>query len=127
MWKIQKTKIKEGIYCSLICHALFHEEQKGYHNRTRETGDLLYIDLLTLKESKVTLKNVTISWIDYKKAYNMILQSWRVDALSPLLFLIAMIPLNYILRKFTGSYKFTKSQKIYHLIYMDGIKLFAKK
>ena len=33
------------------------------------------------------------------------------DALSPLLFVIAMMQLNHILRKYTGSYKFTKSQE----------------
>ena len=31
------------------------------------------------------------------------------DALSPLLFLLAMIPLNHILRKCTGGYSLTKS------------------
>ena len=38
-----------------------------------------------------------------------------------------MMPLNYILRKNTGDYKFVKSQeKISHLTYMDNIKLLAK-
>ena len=46
------------------------------------------------------------------------------DALSPLLFIIAMMPLNHILRKCTDGYKLSKSQeKINHLIYMDNIKL----
>ena len=50
------------------------------------------------------------------------------DALSPLLFIIAMIPLNHILRKFTTGYKLSRSQeKINHLMYVDDIKLFAKK
>ena len=50
------------------------------------------------------------------------------DALSPLLFIIAMMPLNHILRKCTAGYKLSRSQeKINHLIYMDDIKLFAKK
>ena len=49
------------------------------------------------------------------------------DALSPLLFIIAMMPLNHILRKCTAGYKLSISQeKINHLRYMDGIKLFAK-
>ena len=56
------------------------------------------------------------------------------DALSPLLFVIAMMLLNYILKKSTAGYKLSKSQKkkkkkkkkINHLIFMDGIKLFAK-
>ena len=50
------------------------------------------------------------------------------DALSLLLFIIAMMPLNHILRKCTAGYKLSKSQeKINHLIYMDDIILFAKK
>ena len=49
------------------------------------------------------------------------------DAQSPLLFVIAMIPMNHILRKCTTSYKLSKSQeKINHLMYMNYIKLFAK-
>ena len=49
------------------------------------------------------------------------------DELSPLLFIIAMMPFNRILRKCTVGYKFTKSQeKINHLMYMDDIKLFVK-
>ena len=49
------------------------------------------------------------------------------DALSLLLFIIAMMPLNQILRKCTAGYKFSKSQKkISHLMYMDDIKLFGK-
>ena len=49
------------------------------------------------------------------------------DALSPLLFIIAMMPLNHILRKCTTGYKLSRSQKKFnHLMYMDYIKLFAK-
>ena len=49
------------------------------------------------------------------------------DALSPLLYIIAMMPLNHILRKWTTGYKFSRSQgKINHLMYMVDIKLFAK-
>ena len=49
------------------------------------------------------------------------------DALSPLLFVIAMMPLNYIFRRCTG-YKFDKLQeKINHLMHMDDIKLFCQK
>ena len=45
------------------------------------------------------------------------------DALSPLRFIIAMMPL----RKCTAGYKLSSSQeKVNHLMYMDYIKLFAK-
>ena len=49
------------------------------------------------------------------------------DALSPLLFIIATMPLNHILRKCTAGYKLSRSQeKVNNLMYMDDIKLFAK-
>ena len=43
------------------------------------------------------------------------------DVLSPLLFVIAMIPLSYILRKWTGGLQINKTTR-----FMDDIKLFAK-
>ena len=44
-----------------------------------------------------------------------------------LIFIIAMMPLNHILRKFATGYKLSRLQeKINHLIYMDDIKLLAK-
>ena len=49
------------------------------------------------------------------------------DALSPLLFIISMMPLNPILKKCTAGYKLSRLQeKINHLMYMDDIKLFPK-
>ena len=52
---------------------------------------------------------------------------FQIDAQSPLLFIIAMMPLNHILRKCKAGYKLSRSQeKVNHLMYMDDIKLFAK-
>ena len=49
------------------------------------------------------------------------------DALSPFLFVIAMMTLNRTLVKCTGVYKLSKSQEeINDLIYVGDIKLFAK-
>ena len=50
------------------------------------------------------------------------------DLLFPLMFNIALMLFNDILRKYTWGNKFSKSlEKINHLIYMDDIKMFAKK
>ena len=44
-----------------------------------------------------------------------------------LLFFIATMPLNNVLRKCTGGYKFEKSQeKIDHFMYVDDMKVFKK-
>ena len=49
------------------------------------------------------------------------------DALTPLLFIIDIMPLNHLLRKCTAGYKLSKSQeKVNHSMYMDDLKLCAK-
>ena len=173
MWKILTAQIREKIYYSLTSRGLFPDEQKGCHKGSRDTAELLYIDQHILNESKTRRKNLAMAWIDYKKAYDMVPQSWIIhclkmyktphevinfieqtmktwkveltaggrsiaetkiqrgifqgDALSPLLFILAMMPLNHIPRKCAAGYKLSRLQeKINHLIYMEDIKLFAK-
>ena len=173
MWKILTAQVSKEINYSLTSCGLFSEEQKGCHKEFRGTAGLLYIDQHILNESKTRWKNLVMAWIDYKKVYDMVLQSWIInylkmykmsrevikfiektmktwrveltaggrsqadtmidrgifqgDALSPLLFIIALMPLNHILRKCTAGYKLSRSQeKINPLMYMDDIKLFAK-
>ena len=128
---------------------------------------------MILKEVKHRRKNLSMAWVDYRKAYDMIphswlmecltalkvnqnvrnllsetMKSWRVemmcrdeilgevrikrgifqgDALSPLLFVISMIPLTSILRMAAPEYEFSSSKvKINHLLYMDHLKLYGK-
>ena len=155
MWKILTAQIRERIYNSITSRGLFPGEQKGCRKGSRGTAGLLYIDQHILNESKTRRKNLAMAWIDYKKAYDMVPQSWilhclkmhkishevinfleqtmktwRVeqtagrrsiaetkiqrgifqgDALSPLLFIIAMMPLNHILRKYAAGYKLSRS------------------
>ena len=49
------------------------------------------------------------------------------DSLSPLLFVLVMIPLTFVLRQTKASYELKKGgKKINHLLFMDDLKLFAK-
>ena len=46
------------------------------------------------------------------------------DSLSPLVFVLALIPLSLILRKTKAAYEFSESKKkINHLLFMDDLKL----
>ena len=173
MWKILTAQIREKIYYSLTSCGLFPDEQEGSCKGSKTTAELPYIDQHILNETKIRRKNLAMVWIDYKKLYDMVPQSWIIkclkkykishevikfiektmktwrveltargrslveikiqrrifqgDALSPLLFIIAMMPLNHILKKCTAGYKLSRSQeKINHLMYMNDIKLFAK-
>ena len=49
------------------------------------------------------------------------------ELLSPLQYVIARMPLNYVIRKCKKGYKYIHHKKIYHLTYKDDIKMFAKK
>ena len=148
MLKRLTAQIREEIYYSLISRGLFPNEQKGCRKGPRGTAELLYIDQPILNKSKNRWKNLAMTWIDYKKAYDIVPQSWIIsylkmykishetinfiektmknwrveltaggktlaetkiqrgifqgDTLSPLLFLIAMMPLNHILTKCTA-------------------------
>ena len=55
-----------------LSHVLFPEEEKGCYKETRETGSLQYINQYILKEDKSKRENLTMQWIDYKKAYDMV-------------------------------------------------------
>ena len=49
------------------------------------------------------------------------------DSLSPLLFVLAMIPLSMLLKRERVGYKFGKEQrKINHLLFMDDLKLYGR-
>ena len=49
------------------------------------------------------------------------------NSLSPLLFVLAMIPLTLVLRKTKIFYQLKRGgEKINHLLFMDDLKLFAK-
>ena len=62
---------KRSFYHLILLFKLFLEEQKECPKGTRGTDDLLYIDQYILKEVKTRWKNVAMSWIDYKKLYDL--------------------------------------------------------
>ena len=72
------TFLKE--YCRL-----FPEEEKACYKETKGTDDLLYINQHILKEIKTSQINVVRVWIDYKKAYDMVPQTWLKECLKTFL------------------------------------------
>ena len=60
---------------------LFPDEQKGRHNKTRDTEQLLYIDQHIFNKSKTRQKNLAMAWVDCKKVYDMVPQSGTLHCL----------------------------------------------
>ena len=48
------------------------------------------------------------------------------DSLSPLLFVVSMIPLSLVLRKCEAGYTYANKKKVNHLLFMDDLKLYAR-
>ena len=173
MWKLLTEMIAEETYNYLEREKLLPEEQKGCKRGSHGTKDQLLIDKTVLKDCKKRHTNLSMDWIDYKKAYNFVPHSWinecmemfgiaenvrnllktsmeqwklslmsngedlgevnvkrgifQGDSLSPLLFILSMVPLSLILRKVKAYYEWGKKDyKLNHLLYMDDLKLFAK-
>ena len=172
MWKLLTSMISDILYEHLAKQDLLPWEQKGCTRGGRGTKEQLVINKATMKDSKARSTNLTMGWIDYKKAYDMVphtwideclemykvndrirnmmknsMATWRTvleckgeelgevkirrgifqgDSLSPLLFVMAMIPLTSILRKAKPGYVYKNKTKINHLLYMDDLKLYGK-
>ena len=134
-------------------------------------GQLL-IDKTVMKNCRRRI-GLSMVWIDYRKAYDMLpyscikkslemygvadnishflsksMENWQTilmpgneelarvniqrgifqgDPVSPLLFVIGLIPLRHILRKVDAEYQLGKGQhkKINHLLFMDDLKLYG--
>ena len=72
VWKLLTGVIADQIYAHLHQEKLLLEEQKGFRKGSRGTNDLLYIDRAVIKEVKSRNKNLAMTWIDYKKVYDMV-------------------------------------------------------
>ena len=82
IWKILTTQIREEIWYSLTSRRLFPEEQKRCRKGSRGTRELLYINKHILNGGKTRRKNLAMAWIDYKKSYDMVPQSWIINYLK---------------------------------------------
>ena len=63
-------------------NGLFKDEQKGCRKGSRGTKDQLLIDKAILKNCRRRLTNLSMAWIDYKKAYDMVPHSWILKCLE---------------------------------------------
>ena len=174
MWKLLTGIFAGKIYDHLQINKLLPDEQKGCRKGSRGAKDQLLIDKAVLKEARAKKRCLSMMWIDYRKAYDMLPHSWILeslqltkvaknikdllegsmpdwktvltangetlgevsirrgifqgDSLSPLLFIVAMIPLTMLLKRETNlGYHFGPEKKLMnHLLFMDDLKLYGK-
>ena len=57
-------------------------EQKGWRQKCKETGDLLFIGIMIFREVRRRKKDLAVAWIDCKKACDIVPHSWIVECLG---------------------------------------------
>ena len=81
-WKLFTGIISEEIYGFLDDKKLLPEEQKECKKKPRGAHDLLFIDTMVLKHARSNQRNLAMTWIDYRKAFDMVPRSWIEECLN---------------------------------------------
>ena len=76
MWKLLTGVIAEEMYNYLEREKILPEEQKGCRRGSRGTKDQLLIDKTILKDCRERHTNLSMAWIGYRKAYDLVPHSW---------------------------------------------------
>ena len=141
MWKLLTGVMGERLYHHLERNGLLTYKRKGCRKGSRSTKDQLLVDKAILKNCRRRLTNLLMSWIDYKKAYDMVPNSWILKCLEMVgaakniisiisnsmvnwktvltsggmalgqVDIVIMLPLTLVLRKMRAGYKLAKEVK----------------
>ena len=82
VWKLLTEVIAEETYGFLDTNSLLPEEQKTRWRKSGETNDILITDAMIMRKVKMWERNLSMAWIDYKKACDMVPYSWIIDCLE---------------------------------------------
>ena len=103
----------------MIPHSWISEclEVFGVADNTRQ----FLLDSMKMWKLELTSCGVSLGDVHIKRGI------FQGDSLSPLLFVLCMVPLSLVLRKVKFHYEFgDKVTRLNHLLFMDDLKLFAK-
>ena len=74
--------ISDKTYDHLEEKKLLPEEQKGSKRQYQGTKDQLAIDRFILHNCRKRKKNLSMAWVDYKKACDMVPHSWIITIIG---------------------------------------------
>ena len=74
--------VAEKMYSHLKRENVLQSEQKGCHKGGCGTKDQLLIDKTVLRDCKRRYTNLAMAWIDYKKACDIVPNSWISECLE---------------------------------------------
>ena len=77
-----RSVLAEKVYAHLSEKNVLTDEQKGCRKDSQGTKDQLLIDKQILKHCKKHQQSLAMGWIDYKKAYDIVLHYWMIEAMK---------------------------------------------
>ena len=80
-WKLLTSIIARDIGAYLEGNSLIPDEQKGCRTKTRGCKDQLLIDQAIMKNCRRRCTNMTVTWVDFRKAYDSVSHSWLLEAM----------------------------------------------
>ena len=82
LWKLLGGIFADKIYDHLKVNRLLPDVQKGCRRRSRGMKDQLLIDKAVLREVRVKKRCLSMGWIDYRKAYNLLPHLWILEMMG---------------------------------------------
>lgn len=82
VYKILTAVITRHINKHLRDNNLMAEEQNGCRINTKGCKELLVVDYILTKQARKKLRNISIAWIDYRKAFDSVPHTWLVKVLE---------------------------------------------
>lgn len=82
VYKILTSIISHKIEIHLKRNNIMAWEQNGCKRQGRGSKELLIIDKAITKQAKIKKKNISMAWIDYRKAYDSVPHSWLLQVLE---------------------------------------------
>lgn len=82
VYKILTAVITKHINKDLRTNNLMAPEQDGGRIITKSSKELLIVDYIVTKQARKKLRNISVAWIDYRKAFDSVRHSWLLKVLK---------------------------------------------
>lgn len=82
IYKILSSILKTKIYDHVTTNNILAFEQNGARTQSRGSKELLVTDTIITKQARIKCKDLSIGWIDYRKAFDSIPHSWLLKILE---------------------------------------------
>lgn len=81
VYKILSAVLTKSITKYLRDNNLMAQEQNGCRMKTKGCKELLVIDQILTKQARRKLRNISVAWVDYTKAFDSVPHSWLLKVL----------------------------------------------